>query len=817
MPYPVDGPRMRSEVRRRSNSAPTADRIRTRRNLTSLFGLLLVFGGLANSVFVDRPRAFAAVDRVLSSEVDNALTQLESFSSGAAVALQTTARQPDMAEVLQTSKASPKIGGTATGEPRAASAALKRATESINFMKAFPSLGIGDVTLYDANGIAIIGTHKAAGTRVSTAGQKGAPHLRRAQSGALGSIATAKPRRSSSNDWVIALATPVRGPGNRALGVLEGEVRLEGLRRAFGTRSYPTMLIDDGRHAVDVDSRLRFTDAVGPGSKAGSFDGTFPADSPRGTKTVDGTRTAWARFTEPNSENRWIVAVANPNGIRPFDVFGISTLGPLFTGLVLLFISVLSARSERGRLEHAMTDELTGLPSRRLLKDRLHQAVLNAKRGGPNAEVALLVLDLDRFKEVNDALGHSLGDRLLVEVSQRLRSVLRENDTIARLGGDEFAVVVANDQPSADIVVVEKLLATFAQPVALDGLLLTVTASVGIARFPADSDDPERLLRCADVAMYHSKRNHLQWVRYAVENDPSDPARLEMLSDLRAAIGTSQLELHYQPKVNLMTDEVIGAEALLRWTHPTKGPIAPDTFISIAEQTGVIAPLTDDVLRKAARQLRAWLTDGRDFSVSVNISAANLTEGEFVERVRRIVTEEDAPAEFMVLELTESAVMSDHRRGLEVLHELSAIGFRLSIDDFGTGYSSLSYLQRLPVDELKIDRSFVKTLVDDPVNRSIVRSTVDLGHNLGLSVVAEGVEDEATQRALAELGCDAAQGYYLSRPLPAPAFITWLDNRTERTAERVIEAVIQPTIEPPIKQPIQPPIQPPSIRTISLD
>lgn len=788
---------MRSEVSRRSRSAPTADRIRTRRNLTSLFGLVLVFGGLANSIFVDRPRAAAALDRVLSSEADNALTQLESFSSGAAVALRTTARQPDLAEVLRASSAlRTTLAKGAVADPAARTAnstVLHRAAESVAFIKAFPLLDVSGATLYDLNGAVVLSTNPTTKTSTSRTPSGMAPHVLRARSGALGSIATSKPRRSSTNEWVVALATPVADSKNNTVGVLEGEVRLEGLRRAFGGRSYPTMLIDDGRHAVDIDSRYGFTAQVGPGSEAGSFDSTFNAAAVRGTKTVDGTRMAWIRFQETGSENQWILAVANPDGIRPFHGFGISTLGPLFTGLILLFISVLSARSERGRLEHAMTDELTGLPSRRLLKDRLHQAVLNAKRGGPTAEVALLVLDLDRFKEVNDALGHSLGDRLLVEVSRRLRSVLRENDTIARLGGDEFAVVVANDQPSADIVVVEKLLATFSQPVALDGLLLTVAASVGIARFPADGDDPERLLRCADVAMYQSKRNRLPWVRYAVENDPSDPARLEMLSDLRAAIGTSQLELHYQPKVNLMTDEVIGAEALLRWTHPTKGPIAPDTFISIAEQTGVIAPLTDDVLRKAARQLREWLTDGRDFSVSVNISAANLTEGEFVQRVRRIVTEEDAPAEFMVLELTESAVMSDHRRGLEVLHELSAIGFRLSIDDFGTGYSSLSYLQRLPVDELKIDRSFVKTLVDDQVNRSIVRSTVDLGHNLGLSVVAEGVEDEATQRTLAELGCDAAQGYYLSRPLPAPAFIAWLDNRTERTVE------------------------PPAIRTISLD
>ena len=789
LPLFADTSRVQKDGGRQTGLAPAAERTRNRRNLTSLFGLLLVLGGLANSVFVDRPRATAELDRVLSSEVDTALTQLDGFSASAAVALRTTARQPDLAEALRLLRPpSTRLGGIEAGTDNvrtpAALAPLVRASESLSFVKGFASLGVTSVTMYALDGTPIVSTDGAnieAGAAADRRGRTAPGAVRRVRETRVGTITTSKPRLSSTDEWVIALATPVSDERGRVLGTLEGEVRLEGLRRSFGGRVYPTMLIDESRHAVDVDSRFGFTSNVGPGSPAGSFTDTFPAGAVRGSKTVDGNRMSWFRIEAEGSENQWILAVADPVGAHPFDGFGISTLGPLFTGLILLVISVLSARSERRRLEHAMTDELTGLPSRRLLKDRLHQAVLNAKRGRPDAEVALLVLDLDRFKEVNDALGHSLGDRLLVEVSHRLRAVLRENDTIARLGGDEFAVVVATDHPSGEIEVVEKLLATFAQPVALDGLLLTVAASVGIARFPADGDDPERLLRCADVAMYQSKRNRLPWVRYAVETDPSDPARLEMLSDLRSAIGTSQLELHYQPKVNLVTDEVIGAEALLRWTHPTKGPIAPDTFISIAEQTGVIAPLTDDVLRKAARQLRQWLSDGRDFSVSVNISAANLTEGEFVERVRQIVTEEDAPAEFMVLELTESAVMSDHRRGLEVLHELSAIGFRLSIDDFGTGYSSLSYLQRLPVDELKIDRSFVKTLVDDQVNRSIVRSTVDLGHNLGLSVVAEGVEDEATQHALAELGCDAAQGYFLSRPLPAPAFIAWLDARVEQT------------------------------------
>ncbi len=753
-------------------------RLGTRRSLTMSLGAALAIGGIVNGVVLEMPAAARDLDKVLAAEVETASQQLDAFTGGAAIALRATARQPDLGAAVRASHASSASWA----------ATQTRVRDSLAYMQGVAPLRLQTATLYDLEGRTVLTTDGASRQRMAPAPNPLPKYLTDARWGSPGFITISKPRRSSSGEWVLAVATPVTEPDGRKVGILEAEVGIEGLRRSFGGRIYPTLLINEARASVDVDSRSHLAlvstagpSNVGPDAAPGTFAHAFASAGIAGAKTIDGRRSSWRRLSIEGNENRWILAVNDVKSERPIDGLGPSTFGPLVTGLALLLIAALGARSERDRLEQAMTDELTGLPSRRLLKDRLEQAVLNAKREGPQAEVGLLVLDLDRFKEVNDTLGHSLGDRLLAEVANRLRATLRENDTVARLGGDEFAVLVSHDDPSGDIQVAEKVLRAFAQPVALDGLLLTVGASIGIARFPADGDDPERLLRCADVAMYHSKRNRLPWVRYAVESDPSDPARLELLSDLRAAIGTSQLELHYQPKVNLATDEVMGVEALLRWTHPVKGPIPPDTFISIAEQTGVMAPLTDDVLRKAAHQLREWMRDGRELSVAVNVSAANLTEGEFVERVRRIVAEEDVPAEFIVLELTESAVMSDHRRGLEVLNELSSIGFRLSIDDFGTGYSSLSYLQRLPVDELKIDRSFVKTLMDDQVNRSIVRSTVDLGHNLGLSVVAEGVEDEATLRALAELGCDVAQGYFLSRPLPAPALVAWLDARRSVT------------------------------------
>ncbi len=746
----------------------------------------MLVGGIANGALLERPKAIDNLDRALAAEVDTAAQQLDSFYTGISIALRATARQADLAGALR-----PSTGAELTAAQSAAR--LRRVEESLDYLQKISSLRLVSLTVFTPDGTAMMTTGSSAGTGAAVtapngpptgatdlAGASGTPlHVSAAFWGAPGTITISKPLGIGTAEPVIAVATPVIGEDGRKVGVLEARTRLDGLRRSLGGRVYPTMLINAATGATEIDSRSAANETMRrePAPDANSFVLRVPAAAVRGSLNVDGRRTSWIRANTIGNENDWVVAVKNRDENSLLDGLGPSTFGPLFTGLFLLVMARSSARSERGRLEQALTDELTGLPSRRLLKDRLEQAVLHAKRSAPGAEVALMVLDLDRFKEVNDALGHSNGDRLLVEIARRLRGVLRENDTIARLGGDEFAVVISTSSPSGDVEVAEKLLAAFSQPVSIDGLLITVGASIGIARFPADGEDPERLLRSADVAMYNSKRNRLPWVRYAVENDPSDPARLELLSDLRLAIGTPQLELHYQPKVNLATDEVMGVEALLRWTHPTKGPIRPDTFISIAEQTGVIAPLTDDVLRKAARQLRIWMQEGRQLSVSVNISAANLTEGEFVERVRRIVTEEDAPAEYITLELTESAVMSDHRRGLEVLNELASIGFRLSIDDFGTGYSSLSYLQRLPVDELKIDRSFVKTLTDDQVNRSIVRSTVDLGHNLGLSVVAEGVEDGETLSALAELGCDAAQGYFIARPMPASAFLDWLEAR----------------------------------------
>lgn len=414
----------------------------------------------------------------------------------------------------------------------------------------------------------------------------------------------------------------------------------------------------------------------------------------------------------------------------------------------------------------AYYDALTGLPNRTLLHDRLQQAILLGRRTAK--PVALLLMDLNRFKEVNDTLGHHKGDLLLQQVGARLRDVVRESDTVGRLGGDEFAVLLlgAGDVDHAKRVA-DKLLKALETSFVIDGLTLEVGASIGIALCPQHAGDVNLLMQRADVAMYAAKQAGAGATIYSAEQDTHSHRRLELVGELRAAIERDELTLHYQPKLSLATRRVIGLEALVRWRHPARGLIAPDQFISLAEQTGTIKPLTVWVLRAALRQAKAWRTAGLAFPVAVNLSARTLHDPTLPEEIERLLAASGVPPDGLGLEITESAIMVDPARAMEVLTRLSRMGVALSIDDFGTGYSSLGYLKKLPVAELKIDRSFVVQMDRDADDAVIVRSTIDLAHNLGLTVVAEGVENRATWDRLADLKCDAAQGYYLSRPVPA--------------------------------------------------
>jgi diguanylate cyclase len=426
--------------------------------------------------------------------------------------------------------------------------------------------------------------------------------------------------------------------------------------------------------------------------------------------------------------------------------------------------------SEYNRYQ-ALHDPLTDLPNRTLFQDRTGVALRTAARSG--ATVAVLLLDLNRFKEVNDTLGHEYGDHLLLQVADRLRGCFRDSDSVARLGGDEFAILLPVSGWEEAVTVTQRIGAALHAPFPMYDFALDIDGSVGIA-LAEPGDDVETLLRHADVAMYEAKGAHRPFARYDSSRDDNNLSRLVLLGDLRRAIAAGELILHYQPKVSTDTGVMNSVEALVRWQHPTLGLVQPDGFIPQAESTAVIHALTTEVLRLALSQVRTWAGAGRSIPVAVNISARCLLDPRFPAHVRELLDAHDVAPYLLCLELTETAVMTDYDLALVVLQALDTMGVSLSIDDFGTGYSSMSYLKTLPVKELKIDRSFVMAMANDPDSAVIVRSTIDLAHDLGMTVVAEGVEDRITRNDLAGMGCDLVQGYEICRPVPAGELELWM-------------------------------------------
>ena len=423
----------------------------------------------------------------------------------------------------------------------------------------------------------------------------------------------------------------------------------------------------------------------------------------------------------------------------------------------------------------ALHDNLTGLPNRTLLMDRLDHAISASRRDGK--PLALLLLDLDRFKEINDTLGHAVGDSLLTEVGQLLSGPLRESDTVARLGGDEFAILlpsVSGLEHACDIA--ERVAGVLARPFPVEGITVEVGVSIGVALYPEHGVDASELMRGADVAMYVAKRDHMTVSIYDVDKDHHSVRNLSMSGELRQAMDQDELALFFQPQIDVASGRLVGAEALLRWDHPRHGMVSPDEFVSLAEQTGLIRPLTRWVIGKALKQLSVWQENGLDIGLSVNLSPRNLHEEGFANSIAEVMKRRGLRPELITLEITEDAIMTDPERALAAIRLLKESGVRLAIDDFGTGYSSLAYLKALPVDELKIDKSFVMHMSDDRNDEVIVRSTIDLAHNLGLSVVAEGVESELHLQTLRDLGCDVGQGFHFGRPLRIEEFHQWMKN-----------------------------------------
>ena len=503
---------------------------------------------------------------------------------------------------------------------------------------------------------------------------------------------------------------------------------------------------------------------------------------------------AWQpqRDTPPAPIERWSVLVMPTTlvftaiGLLVYDHF--SSIGELALALATLTLfaamgraalTFRDVRSLAATRREATTDDLTSLPNRRLFLRTVDRAIASARDEA--GSVALLLVDLDEFKKLNDTLGHHAGDLLLRQVGPRVGAVLREHDMLARLGGDEFGILLRSPCAEVDALrIADRIGEVLREAFEVEGLHLHVTASIGIALYPAHSQDGQQLLRHADVAMYQAKLARCGRELYARDRDTHSRDNLRLASELPRAIAAGELEVHFQPKVDAKDGGVLGMEALVRWRHPDRGLLAPNAFVALAEQAGLMRDLTRAVMASALAARRTWCEEGHDVHVAVNVSFTDLLDAQFPLEIAAALAQHETEPGDLVLEVTESSIMSDASRVGDVLSRLSEFGVAISLDDFGTGYSSLSHLRTLPVREVKIDRSFVSRMLIDPTDAAIVRATIQLAHTLGMRVVAEGVEDDETWASLDELSCDLVQGYGLSRPLPPADVTDFLATRSAR-------------------------------------
>jgi diguanylate cyclase (GGDEF)-like protein len=466
------------------------------------------------------------------------------------------------------------------------------------------------------------------------------------------------------------------------------------------------------------------------------------------------------RILTKHGEVRWLLV----NGVSIVDDRG-NRLGHRGTGR-----DITDRKSAEARISYLATrDPLTELPNRVLFNDRLEQGIVAARRS--HQSLALMFIDLDRFKNINDSLGHQVGDLLLKEVAARMQACVRKGDTLSRLGGDEFVVTLEGLQQAEDAAqVAGKIIQALARPCEIAGHTLTTSCSIGISIFPEDADDDRTLMKNADTAMYHAKekgRNNYQF--FSPEMNVRAVERHNLETALRLALERQEFTLHYQPQVDIRSGKVIGVEALLRWHHPERGLLSPATFIAVAEESGLIEPLGQWVVRTACERARAWQDAGYPIiKMAVNISARQLNKPrEFSRHLSRTLATTGLDPRYLELEMTESLLLHNADENIAVLRKLGQDGVRIAVDDFGTGYSSLAYLRQLPIDTLKIDRSFVRDLETDPEDAAIIQAVVAMAHSLGLQVTAEGVETHGQLTALGRIGCDEYQGYLFSKPLPA--------------------------------------------------
>lgn len=443
----------------------------------------------------------------------------------------------------------------------------------------------------------------------------------------------------------------------------------------------------------------------------------------------------------------------------------------------------LTAVLEQKAAHDATHDAVTDLPNRILMLDRLEQAVQSGLRR--KERLSLMIVDIERFKEINETLGHFSGDRLLKQVVSRLQGMVRKSDTLARVGPDEFAFLLNMDTDEENLrILVDKIHKIFLEPFFIEGLSLEVQASIGVTIFPDHGKDVDTIMQRTMVALYAAKQSQDRFAIYNAAMDKHSPQRLTMVGELRQAIENDELILNYQPKIDLKAGRIIGVEALVRWEHPDHGFMPPDEFIPMAERTGLIKPLSIWVLAEALEQVEEWHKYNLKLEVAVNISPTTLLDPEFPNKIIGMMSQYNIPANYVTLEVTEGSMIRDPDLAMEILRRLSEIGVKISIDDFGTGFSSLAYLKKLPVSEVKIDKSFVFEMTKNENDAVIVKSIIDLGHNLSMKVVAEGVEDKDTVLALKKLGCDVLQGFYFSRPMPPRDFLAWVEKSRKKKSAR---------------------------------
>ena len=732
------------------------------RSLLLALGIVAVMCAVGGGVFAERMQE--KLDHDLTLAAAYRATEFNDYFHSARAVAALTSHSSAFADFYD-------APGSRTDRIAAGGRVIDRVVESLRYIEALYPDSVGEACFIDRSGAenARVVRGRVAPADELSPDETEQPFFEPAFRQLYGKVYQSKPYVSpDTGEWVISNATKIDTGLGVSPALVHFEVTVESLRLAAydaaGRQQVRIVDLDTG--AVVIDSLTPQAEGEPLGASADRslrwvterHDGAYRSD--------DGRRHAVRAIdTSGENANRWAVVVSmeQPSGAwaGPFSFGPIASLG---LGLLLLVLSVLGFLAKnRSTHRAARRDDLTDLANRLAVREHVETQLLGGQ------ELTVLLLDLDRFKHVNDALGHHAGDELLTVLAQRLTEALREPaDLVARLGGDEFVVIAsATSRPDQVHALCERVTRAIIEPVRLGGLDVTLGASIGVAIAPAHGRDYGTLLQHADIAMYDAKRRRTGWQVYhpalAMEERPD----LAIDAELRRAIEEGQLVLHYQPTVDLASGQVTGAEALVRWQHPRRGLLAPSHFVPFAEVTGSIRLMTTAVLGMALDQAAQWRAAGQEIPVAVNVSAHDVTDPGFVERVTDALALRDLPGTSLVIELTETGLLADADGASGVLQRLTELGVRVAVDDFGAGYASLPYLRRFPVSVLKLDSSIVQGLTVDATDAALVRWTLDMAHSLGISCVAEGVEDAATLAALEELGCDQAQGFHFQRPWPA--------------------------------------------------